>query len=263
MKKRKPRSSRKPGSSSDAFKLKKMSLFKFYDQRFSGDEEKGSPVTAVTSLIGEDVVLGLLEQYLRTAGKDAVVRGPIYKCNTGEQRGPRLDAWIRTRKHLYQVEVKNWCASAIGGVEVGIENETRGRKRRRMTWLKAAIHNRERYLDHKDVAKKVWKALVSMKPPKTLSSKKPIPLLAFWSPVAPVGAKKDQDLKAFFPVATKHFRKTIAKAGLRLRKPHPPTVWVFSASNYLRGNKNNNFKVRMPRVAQRLEELRELGIKVT
>jgi hypothetical protein len=242
-----------------------MNLFKFYDQRFSGDEEKGSPVTAVTSLIGEDVVLGLLEQYLKTAGKDAVVRGPIYRCNTGKQTGPRLDAWIRTRKHLYQVEVKNWCASAIGGVEVAAKEcaeKTKNKKRKQLTWLESATHNRERYLAHKDVAKKVWKALVSMKPPETLSSKKPIPLLAFWSPVAPVGAKNDEDLEAFFPVATKHFRKTIAKAGLRLRKPHPPTAWVFSASNYLRASKNSVFEVRMPRVAQRLAELRKLGIKL-
>jgi hypothetical protein len=255
-----------PSSGSEVFQINKLGLFKFYDRRFSGAEEKGSPVTAVTSLIGEDVVLGLLEHYLKTIGKDSVVRGPIYKCNTGKQTGPRLDAWIHTRKHLYQVEVKNWCASAIGGVEVGGEKfrgKTKRRQRKQLTWLEAATHNRGRYLDRKDTAKKVWKVLVSMKPPDDVSSKKPTPLLAFWSPVAPVGAGKDEDLKPFFPVKTKHFRRTIAKAGLNLPKGYPAKVWVFSASNYLRAIRNNDVKVRMPRVAQRLAELRELGIRIT
>jgi hypothetical protein len=253
-------------STGEVFQLNKSELLTFYDLRQLADKERGSPVTAITSLIGEDLVLGLLEHYLRTDGKDALLGDPIYKCKTRGKTGPQLDAWILTKKHLYQTEVKNWCASAIGGVEVGQElsGETAGgRKRRKPTLIEAATRNRERYLSHKDTAKKVWKVLATMNRPLPWSSKHPKPLLAFWSPMAPWGAKTNDDLEAFFPLATKHFRKTIAETGLLLQTPYAATVWIFSASNYLRLRKNNApLRVRLPRVAQRLEKLRKLGIKL-
>lgn len=253
-------------SSETRFKLKKSKLLELYDVKRIGDKDTGSPITAITSLIGEDLVLGLLSLYFKETGR-ALRCQPDYKCTSGQQRGPWLDAWLLTRKgELFQTEVKNWCASAIGGVSVdeGIEvGSTRRNQRRRYTWFEAAESNRERYLNHKDVAAKVWKVLVPMKQPKGWPRSRPKPLLAFWSPVAPLGAKKERDLKPFFQVKTSEFRTIIGKSGLKLPKKHFSRVWIFSASNYLRGlTGRETIEIPMRRVQGRLEELRKVGFPI-
>jgi len=257
-----PKSSRK----NHKFKLEISKLLDFYDVRRTPDEDTGSPITAITSLIGEDLVLGLLELHFKESGR--ALQCPVErKCTTGETTGPRLDGWIRTKKgDVFQTEVKNWCASAIGGVSVDGELEPRSARRnqrRRYTWFEAAESNRERYLNHKDVAAKVWKVLVPMKPPEDWPRRNAKPLLAFWSPVAPPGAKKEKDLKPFFQVKTSEFRAIIGKSGLKLPKKRFSTVWIFSASNYLRSLKRREtIEIPMQRVQGRLEELRKLGFPI-
>ena len=248
------------------FKLKKSKLLELYDVRRIGDKDTGSPITAITSLIGEDLVLGLLALYFKETGR-ALRHQPDYRCTSGQQRGPWLDAWLLTKKgELFQAEVKNWCASAIGGVSVdgGLEpRSTRRNQRRRYTWFEAAESNRERYLNRKDVAAKVWKVLVPMKQPRGWPRRKSKPLLAFWSPVAPPGAKKEKDLKPFFQVKTSEFRAIIGKSGLKLPKKCFSTVWIFSASNYLRSLKRREtIEIPMQRVQGRLEELRIVGFPI-
>ncbi len=217
-------------------------------------------------MIGEDLVVGLLELYLRENG-DALREKPEHRCTGGGNAGPRLDAWLLTKNALYQAEIKNWCASAIGGVGVDDENnppkESKGRSRKKYTWLDAAIHNHERYLKHKETAKKVWKVLVKMSPPRAFSRKKPKPLLAFWSPVAPMNAESTKDLVPFFKLPTEPFNEVIASTGWDLPKPYSEHVWVFSASNYLRGKKGEEyFNIQMPRVYERLGHLQKFGFPV-
>jgi len=254
-----PKSSRK----NHKFKLEISKLLDFYDVRRTPNANTGSPITAITSLIGEDLVLGLLALYFKETGR-ALRRQPDYRCTSGKQRGPWLDAWLLTKKgELFQAEVKNWCASAIGGVSIdgGLEpRSTRRNQRRRYTWFQAAESNRERYLNHKDVAAKVWKVLVPMEPPEDWPRRNAKPLLAFWSSIAPQGAASEKSLKPFFSMKTKFYRDIIRGADLPLPRKYSDTVWIFSASNYLRSLKSRRYvEISMPRVRERLEELRKLG----
>jgi len=249
------------------FTLIKSRLLKFYDTQPAANQEMGSPITAITALIGEDLVLGLLRLYLEESGQ-ALQHEPQYKCTSGQKHGPRLDAWLHTQKgDIFQTEVKNWCASAIGGVSVSDKREsvikTKGSGRESYTWFEAAKHNRERYLNRKDVAAKVWKVLVPMKPPEQWACKTPAPLLAFWSPVAPTEATSEQDLKPFFSLETKAYEAIIEQSGLQLPTKQFPTVWIFSASNYLRALKTKDtISIHMPRVHSRLRQLLEVGFPI-
>jgi len=260
-----PKSSRK----NHKFKLEISKLLDFYDVRRTPNEDTGSPITAITSLIGEDLVLGLLELYFKKSGR--ALQCPVErKCTTGETTGPRLDGWIRTKKgDLFQTEVKNWCASAIGGISVDKDLETKGGKaksrRRRYSWFEAAERNRERYLNHPHPAKNVWKVLVPMKQRNGRPHKNAKPLLAFWSAIAPQGASKEKQLKPFFSIRTKFYRDIIREAELPLPRHYSDTVWIFSASNYLRSLKGKGrrcVEISMPRVRERLEELRKLGFPI-
>lgn len=257
-----PKSSRK----NHKFRLEISRLLGFYDVRRTPNEDTGSPITAITSLIGEDLVLGLLELYFKESGR--ALQCPVdRKCTTGATTGPRLDGWIRTKKRdLFQTEVKNWCASAIGGISIDKDLEASGEnaksRRRRYSWLEAAKLNRERYLNHPHPATNVWKVLVPMKPRKGSPRKNAKPLLAFWSSIAPQGAASEKHLKPFFSVKTKFYRNIIRGADLPLPRKYSDTVWIFSASNYLRSLKGKGrryVEISMPRVRDRLEELRKLG----
>ncbi len=248
------------------FRLSKSALLDLYDQRSPADEDTGSPITSITSLIGEDLVLGLLALFFEENG-DPLLKAPKFKCKGDGQRGPQLDAWLITKYSIFQTEVKNWCASAIGGVGINDEShplqQRKGRGRNCCTWLEAAIHNRDRYLRHPDVAKKVWKVLAKMTLPSDFPRKKPKPLLAFWSPIAGLNAKGSKDLVPFFKLPTSDFEEVIASTGLELPKPCARYVWVFSASNYLRTKKNQEyFDIWMPRVHARLIKLRDLGFPI-
>lgn len=92
-------------------KVQKAALLEFYDKRRTWPTATGSPVSAITGVIGEDLVLGLLCRHL-----DGKILS--YGCKPGGSSGRRLDAWVSAGRKLYQVEVKNWCAHSMGGQTV-------------------------------------------------------------------------------------------------------------------------------------------------
>ena len=259
------------------FSLNKDALLALYDKKrktkqASEDErDAGSPITAITGLIGEDLLLGLFDHYLqdKTAG-DGIFWDPklMYKCKGPGNKGSRLDAWIKTKNgKLYQAEAKNWGASAIGGVAVADDCETTAeetkRKRKTYTWLEAAAHNRKRYLTHKDAIGPVWKVLVKTEMPDKFSDNKPEHLLLFWSPVASSDDSTKDKLEPFFSVKTDDFKDAINKTKLKLPTPIATQVYIFSASNYLRlKGTPSDLNICMPRVRERLKELRRLGFPI-
>lgn len=266
-------------SPQNIFPLSKDALLKLYDKKRKKEqtaedeetEDLGSPITAITSLIGEDLLLGLFDHYLESRDADDGVLWDLesmYKCKSPGRSGPRLDAWVETKKgRLYQAEAKNWCASAIGGVEVDDEGEPEASeaksRRRRYTWPQAAEHNRKRYLTHKDTIKPVWKVLAKTELPDRLCKKNTEPLLLFWSPFAPFeGAPKDE-LAPFFSIKTTEFEDAIRRTELKLPDPIAKEVYIFSASNYLRQKGTpSHLKICMPRVSERLNELEKLGFPI-
>jgi hypothetical protein len=241
-------------SDSDLFKLNRISLIDFFDKRYL-NKILGSPLTAIISFFGEDLLLGLFDHYLRSKGDPIVSLD--YSCKSKGRRGHWLDAWIETPKALYQTEIKNWSANAFGGRPI---NNTEN------SLPDAAKHNRQRYLNHTATAKKVWKVLLEMNPPQwhTKINITSSPLLAFWSPIAPQKDIHSEDfLEPFFEVETREFEEIIL--GSRLfthNRNYAKRVSIFSASNYLRRIKDCDVTVRMPRVKQRLEIMGKMGFSI-
>ncbi len=225
--------------------IRRKALLEFYDQRNKWPGDVGSPISGITGLIGEDLVLGLFQHYLRT--KEHVIAKIPTRCKGPENRGSRLDAWVFTPNACYQTEVKNWCASAMGGVSVGSTDET---------LLRAAKLNLARYLGHKDTAKHVWKVLKPMSRTAEHEHLELRPLLAFWSPVALPKVKNTLQLAPFFSCPTKPYAEYIELAGVGEHAFRH--VWIFSASLYLRELKQARIQLQMPRAVQRLKKLQEL-----
>jgi hypothetical protein len=223
--------------------INRLGLLEFYDQRNKWPLEVGSQISGITGLIGEDLVLGLFQHYLCT--REHVNAKVPTRCKGPENRGSRLDAWVFTPTACYQTEVKNWCASAMGGISVGSSDET---------LLRAAKLNLARYLGHKDTAKHIWKVLKPMFRPMEHAHLPLRPLLAFWSPVALPTVKNASQLKPFFKSSAEPYQDFIKMAGVGEHAfSH---VWIFSASLYLRELKQARIKVQMPRAVQRLKKLK-------
>ena len=135
-------------------------------------------------------------------------------CTTGKKKGVRLDAWVLAddgagAKVLYQVEVKNWSAHAIGGARLNLDAAP----------AKIAAHKIDRWQQQSDDAsgtfrdESVAKVLVRMRAPQDCDLQEPV--ICYWWGVHPEGA--DEPL----------FQRQI-------RDHWCTRVWIFSMSSYLR-----------------------------
>ena len=232
-------------------------LLSFYDEQNSEEKKDlGSSVSALTGLIGEDLVLGALDHYFNER-----IQKPInYSCR-GKMRVIRrkgkkairtnswLDAWIVLPDKCFQTEVKNWSASAVGGQPVSKDGI-----------IAAAHHNMCLYLSAKTNTRRVWKVVKEMHDP---PSKTIVPLLAFWSPVAPLSTRRVGQLRPFFGQNVRPYLNQMRAA--KIKNAGFKSVMVFSASLYLRGLKRRGIKkvrLYMPRAAKRMSLLREMGLKL-
>ena len=96
-------------------------VLSFFDEAPKGSSRHA---TAIASVIGEDLGISLLATYLRRECGASVEVLPA-RCTQGTKRGCRLDRWVLVdssrRRVLYQVEVKNWSAHAIGGRRLALD----------------------------------------------------------------------------------------------------------------------------------------------
>ena len=104
-------------------KLSRTKLIKFYDERVN-NEGRGSDVSAITALLGEDLLFGLFRHYWENTEK-GTLEIISYSCTTGMKKGPRLDGWLKCEnaeeKILYQTEVKNWAAYSFGESQLPLD----------------------------------------------------------------------------------------------------------------------------------------------
>ena len=205
-------------------------LLHFFDEAPASSRRHA---TAVVGVAGEDVGIALLSHYL--AGCGWTVRALPGPCTQGSQAGVRLDRWIRAVKgrsaRLYQVEVKNWSAHAIGGSRLPISATPR-----QVAQFKRDCWGQE--WDGRTFRKgSVRKVLTPMRPPDPAL---PVhPLVCFWSALHPTGAKAP------------FFAQKVHKGKFR-------RVWVFSMSAYLRALGKRKLRLNMPETAKRLSWLTTL-----
>ena len=209
------------------------SLLKFYDD--PAKINKGH-TTAITAVVGEDIGAGLLiDYYLRRGLKAEVLNEGVTQ---GTNIGKRLDRWIVvTRgKHTtyYQVEIKNWGASAFGGRNIAVD----------ASQTKLHEHKIERWSKEWDgrtfIKEQVRKVLTPMKSP--VDATEVEPLVCFWDAMQPTG-------------------KANALFSVPLYPGEFTRVWVFSMSAHLRNllKSGEEFvEIEAPAIKDRLLLLKEL-----
>jgi len=161
-------------------------LITFWDDPIRGDNRHSS---AITGVIGEDLNAAAFAHYLEKAGKWEVSVSAD-SPTLGKRSGKRLDRWIHTKNKdtgeqiLYQCEIKNWAASAIGGRRLPVvcnEDEV----------MKAAVHYWHGQLkDSFQTANQpngVTKVLLPMRSPEQYCQVRIEPLLIYWMPVSNSG----------------------------------------------------------------------------
>jgi hypothetical protein len=230
-------------------------LLSFYDDPscnpFAGSSathlgaSPGSHVSALTGLLGEDLVLALLVDYLRDPmGRQAPrpgVRIASFRCIQAPADGKRkLDAWLVHESHgiqeAFQVEVKNWSSYSLGEARSAVKLDD--------SWpmvVETAQKRWSRFVASQFQAVSVTKVASEFELPKFVQrTAQRIRVLAFWLPISP-------DQQAIEDVAPLNWVNIAGKECL-----------VFSASLYLRQRTDSTIYLEVPRVADRLLALQRL-----
>lgn len=227
--------------------LNRTELLRFFDEkpveaRNENGQTFGSSVSAVTSLIGEDLLLDLFFHYwLRHKSQHGCLRRLATPCCAAVGQG-RLDAWIVRNRNgqnqdLFQVEVKNWTyhsvnmrrhlgaeASAPDVVEVAHNN-----------WTACVEKNKDN--------RKLNKVMKEMRcPQEGFAGLISHPLLCIWAPVLPPTS-----------CASVPFFKFQCEGHIL------NGLWVFSASLYLRSLDIPSVELPLEGVVHRFSLLENLG----
>ena len=218
-------------------------------------------VSAVVGVVGEDLGISLLQRCLRD--QRGIISRVITKSGmpttptNGTGRGHRLDRWLLAdasgdqKRTLYQVEVKNWSATAIGGKELRVDADE----------SVVRSFRKERWLSHWDADQGcfryeiVGKVLSRMKLPTQMDDE--IRQLTLISP--PFQQTEVEPLVCFW-WATHHNGEDESLFRFPLADPVNGFTgfWVFSMSNYLRSLKQPEITLEMPSAARRIDWLNKL-----
>ena len=218
--------------------------------------------TAVVAVMGEDLAAAAFQHCLLNNGASKVtVRTET--VGPGGRKGPRLDRWIEVdwdtepQMILFQTEIKNLSAHSTGAKALKL----------RANKQEVNEYKHERWTNQWDTREKAltWagaaKVLVPMKPPKGTEARCVLPLLIYWTPIAPGPGHEHQDR-----VHGGHlFTIPNPKVGFKFeRSPNSvpmrtfPDLWVFSVSSYLRSLDDDDVALEMPTAAARLHALQYL-----
>ncbi|WP_283742947.1 hypothetical protein [Sideroxydans sp. CL21] len=211
-------------------KFRRESLIKFYDEPKSWTPEiigRGSHVSAITGLIGEDLIIALLRHYWKAQNIDSNICS--YQCNQGKKKGKRLDAWLFSNSTLFQVEVKNWSGHSLSGYNLAsnaLANE-----------LKAFATKRWKHYfeETAGLPLEIAKVLIPMLKPEEYSSKEVKKLICFWAYIV------DEEGEPY-----------------SVKQLDGDEIHVFSASAYLRSLRDEVIELEMPRAKARLSLLEAL-----
>ncbi len=208
-------------------------ILRFFDEKPDWSIKQA---TSIVGVVGEDLNAACFQHYLRSIGASAnLMPHPV---TTGKRKGPQLDRWIvvdwpEGHKTVFQTEIKNWSAHAIGGETLPIE----------ATPERVADYKRRRWEMRWDSQQQTLKTALTAKvlvPMKLLGdleehAEDVRPLLIFWEALGP----SDQVNNHLF------------------RVPSPGSdfseLWVFSVSSYLRSISHTNIELEMMNASHRLQ----------
>ena len=211
--------------------------------------------TAIVSVLGEDLAAASLRDCLLANGAGPVnIRSET--VGTGGRSGPRLDRWIEAdlkggRRVLFQTEIKSWSAHAIGGKTLAVNASAEQVREYQNTYWKGQWDSCRRTFKSSNVAK----VLVHMEPKFDQDDREKLPLLIYWSPVAPKKSRYKQSQSAgghLFSISqpTCDFPFDVPSSWPSARGFNE--VWIFSVSGYLRSRRSATIEIPMPNAAERL-----------
>ncbi len=213
------------------------------------DNKKGSQkgdANALIAVFGEDLNAGVFKHFRKN-------KVEILEENTsqGLKKEKRLDRWILDKKEnkLFQCEIKNWAATAIGGRSLKYDaNDEDTRKVVEYYWKRELSNNLSKKAEQPNG---VTKVLLKMKPIEKYRNAKVEPLLIYWMPIS-------SDIKGLAPLSV------LSVKSLRLPiKTKFSKLYIFSVSLYLRqlyknGKGDKFIELDMPHFENRIKLLNRL-----
>lgn len=187
-------------------------LLDFFDDR--KDSQKGD-ANAIVALLGEDLNASIYKHF--RGDNVEILEDSVL---SGQKIGKWLDRWITDRTKLYQCEIKNWSASAVGGKRLKSDaSDEEIKKVSTYHWNRELNGSYSSKLKHPN---SVTKVLLKMKSPEKHKHKKILPLVIYWMPVS-------SDNKGLNPLSI----LSIKNINLPI-KTEFPEIQIFSVSLYLR-----------------------------
>ncbi|MFH1171254.1 MAG: hypothetical protein V1778_01810 [bacterium] len=221
-------------------------ILQFYDD----PQEKGH-ASGITGLIGEELCAAAFCHYINSQKKKIrFINGTV---SLGKQKGKRLDKWIsigEKNKTLYQCEIKNWAANAIGGKHLAVDSkQTDIMKVTKINWKRQSkvVFVKDKFPNE------LSKVILPMLPPKNIEYSNVEPLLIYWMPINNKGA-----MKPYFKVPVSVFRNLSNKTSFKFLN-------IFSVSLYFRNllktERRGCVDLELPITEKRMEILREIFSK--
>ncbi len=195
-------------------KLNIKELLDFFDDK--KDSQKGD-ANAISTILGEELN-ACVYKHFRNDRVEILTDSVL----PGTNKGKRLDRWIIDNKKLYQCEIKNWAASAIGGKKLRSDaSDYEIKDVADYHWKRELKDRFSEKVKHPNHTSKV---LLKMKiPEKYKNISKIESLLIFWMPIS--SDKKGLNplsilsLKALhLPIETKFLKVCIFSVSLYLRQ---------------------------------------------
>ena len=219
-------------------------LLDFFDDK--KDSKKGD-ANALMGMFGEDINVAAYKHFRKNKEVKILEESVVQ----GFRGGKQLDRWVldKNSNRLFQCEIKNWAATAIGGKSLRSDADEGETKRVVEYYWKNQL-NGELSVKVKHPSK-CSKVLLKMRLPeehKTLTVK---PLLIYWMPISKNG------LNPLSAVSVKNLGLPIETEFSELN--------IFSVSLYLRqlykkGNGQKTIDLDMPHLEHRIKILNKLKI---
>ena len=190
-------------------KLNLRELLNFFDCKASSSIGHAS---AINGVIGEDLGVALLLKYFSDQKLSAIALDE--PCTQKTKKGKRLDKWIavshKSKKIIYQVEIKNWNAHSLNSeIVLDHADENYMREYRLRRWKKRFDSDSRIPLQTE-----CQKVLLHMQVPTTYRDYEHRTLLCFWEALNDEG-------------------KSAAMFEVSVNSDHFENLTVFSMSNYV------------------------------
>ncbi|OGG60467.1 hypothetical protein A3C86_01200 [Candidatus Kaiserbacteria bacterium RIFCSPHIGHO2_02_FULL_49_16] len=202
-------------------------LLDFFDDK--KDSQKGD-ANALMAILGEDLNASAYKHFRKD--KVDILAGsvlPVIKKNKSK-KGKRLDRWMLYKKRgiLFQCEIKNWAATALGGRKLPADaSKIDIKETAKYHWESQLSTNLSKKPPKKNQKHPngVSKVLLAMRKPNQYKNHSVEPLLIYWMPISsdknglkPLSAIPVRSLH--LPIETEFSKLHIFSVSLYLRQLH-------------------------------------------